>query len=368
MLDTIILQILIAYSEIIDPDQFKPSARIIESVSGFFRCVNNPLAKDKKKGIYKPKLTIIKRGYKIYLKIEFSVPKLLFGNNLDEAEEKDFEEVVEKLQKIIEEMGVSLWPRQIRNAEVVGFHLSKNILLSKGYTANFSISELSKVNISEKYDIESIKFRNGGQSLQLYSNVHSLVIYDKINDLSKPAKRAIDKDQTKKQLEIFEQIKEQKLRIEVLRIEARISKRKKLNEIFEILGQNKNPIFSDIFKKDICQKIIKWYWNKYFGKGLFLFNVNNNPQKILQMILMRYPKTNIKTAIMMVGLNSLCKDEEGIRGFRNIAKNYRPKTNWIILSNYLRKFEDEIFTKPTYGFIKNIENSLEDFKPFKLSL
>ena len=84
------------------------------------------------------------------------------------------------------------------------------------------------------------------------------------------------------------------------------------------------------------------------------------------MILMRYPKTKIKPAVMLVGLYQLCKDEEGIRGFRSIAKSYKPKFNWIILSNYLRKFEDEIFTKPAHGFIKDIEKAINEFKAFKL--
>ena len=70
---------------------------------------------------------------------------------------------------------------------------------------------------------------------------------------------------------------------------------------------------------------------------------------------------------MLVGLNQLCKDEEGIRGFRSIAKNYKPKFNWIMLNNYLRKFENEIFTKPTHGFIKDIEANLDNFEAFRLN-
>lgn len=67
-----------------------------------------------------------------------------------------------------------------------------------------------------------------------------------------------------------------------------------------------------------------------------------------------------------MGLYLLCKDEEGIRGFRNIAKNYRPKTNWIKLSSYLRKFEDEIFSKPLHGFINDIEKAINEFRAFKI--
>lgn len=69
---------------------------------------------------------------------------------------------------------------------------------------------------------------------------------------------------------------------------------------------------------------------------------------------------------MLVGLHQLCKDEEGIRGFRNIAKNYKPKFNWIILNNYLKKFEDEVFIKPTHGFINDIQRSLDLFISFRI--
>jgi len=367
MLDTVILQIPIDYSVIIDHSQFTPSTKgIIDISANFFKCTNNPKKADRESGLYKPKLTIIKRAKKIYLKVEFSAPKLLFGNNLSEIGESDFEEVANKLRKTIEEMGVRLWTFEIKNAEVLGFHPSKNIPLSKGYTSSFAIRELSKINLNQKFDLERVSFRNDGEALQLYSNRHSFVLYDKINDLNKPAKRAIDKDQTKQRIDLFEYIKREKRNLEVLRMEVRLSSKTKMMEVLEEVGFIDTPQFKNIFKKDLCQKIIKLYWDEFFGKNLFLFSVNNNPQRILQMILIRYPETNIRTAVMLVGLNQLCKDKEGIRGLRSIAKNYKPKFNWIILNNYLKKFEDEIFTKPTHGFIMDIERALDEFKPFKL--
>jgi len=367
MLDTVILQIPMGYSAIIDHDRFNPSTRGMSDDSrGFVKYVNNPTKIDKEKGIYKPRLTIIKRGERIYLKIEFSAPKLLFGNNLDELRENDFDEMTEKLRKEILEMGVRLWTHEIENAEVISFHPSKNILLSKGYTASFAIRELSKINLNQKFDFTKVTYRNNGEELQVYSNCHSCVFYDKINDLDKPAKRATDKDETKKQLDLFKYIKKEKTNLEVLRFEIRLSRKKKMEEVLAKIGYTGNPIFKDIFKKDICQKILKLYWGNFFGKDLFLFSINNNPQMILQKILMKYPKTNIRTAVMLVGLNQLCKDEEGIRGFRSIAKNYKPKFNWVILNNYLKNFEDDVFTNPTHGFIKDVERDLEEFKAFKL--
>ena len=366
MLDTVILQIPINYSAIIDHSQFTPSTKsIVNNPASFFKYTNNPTKTDRESGVYKPRLTIIKRGNRIYLKTEFSVPKLLFGNNLDEVEESDFEEVVSRLRKVIEQKGVRLWTHEIEKAEALRFDPSKNIPLSKRYTSSFAIKELSKINLNQKLDLERVSFRNDGESIQLYANRHSLVLYDKINDLNKPAKRAIDKDQTKQQFSLFDYV-QRKRQIELLRFEVRLSYRVKLREVLEKVGFADNPIFKNIFKKDLCQKIAKLYWEEFFDKNLFLFSVNNNPQMILQKILMRYPKTNIRTAVMLVGLNQLCKDEEGIRGFRSIAKNYKPKFNWVMLSNYLRKFEDEIFNKPSHGFIKDIEGALDEFKAFKL--
>jgi len=38
-----------------------------------------------------------------------------------------------------------------------------------------------------------------------------------------------------------------------------------------------------------------------------------------------------------------------------------------MLNNYLKKFEDDIFIKPTHGFIKDIEASLDNFEPFRIN-
>lgn len=368
MLDTIILQIEIGKYYITDYAKFRTTKeRMLNTTAPFFKWVNNPTKEDKEKGIYKPRLTIIKRGRKLYLKIEFSAPKLLFGNNLDELEENDFDKIAEKLQKRMLEMGVRIFLEQIKKAEVLSFHPSKNIPLSKGYTVSFAIRELFKINLDKRFDLEKVSFRNGGESLQFYTNSHSFVIYDKMNDFKKPKRRAIDKDQTIQQLSLFDYVKKEKKRLEVLRFEIRLSKKKKMNEIFKKVGYLENPTFEDIFRKDLCQKIVKLYWNDFFENNLFLFSVNNNPQKILQLTLIKYPDIKIIKAIKMVGLYVLCKDGEGMRGFRQIIDNYKPNINWTVVKRDLKLFEDEIFTNSIWGFLEDIKRELKEFVPLKLN-
>lgn len=368
MLDTVILQIPINKSAIIDHSQFTPSTKgILDNPANFYKYTNNPKKADRESGVYKPRLTIIKRGKEIYLKAEFSVPKLLFSNNLNEIEESNFDEAVSKLRKIIEQMGVRLWTHEIEKAEVLGFHLSKNIPLTNGYTSLFVIRELSKINLSQKFDLTKIVYRNNGEELQFYSNRHSLVFYDKINDLNKPAKRAVDKDQIKQQTDLFEYIKREKRNIEVLKMEVRLSEKRKMNDVLEKLGYLQNPTFKDIFKKELCQKILKHYWNYFFNDNLFLFDVRNNPQTILNLILKRNPKIGIKKAIYQTGFLGLCKDDEGMRGFRSIAELYKPKTNWANLKRWLTNYQTELNVIPFHGFIKDIEESLDNFEAFRLN-
>lgn len=367
MLDTIILEITIDFKAITDTSKFRPNARIFEHFKGYGKCTNNATAEENRKKIYRPKLTLMRRGNMIILKIEYSAPKIVFGNNLDEIEEKDYSDMLIKIQNSVKEMGVWLNIQQIETAKVIGFHPSKNIVLTNKYTSSFAIRELAKINISEKMDIEKVKFRNGGEALQLYSKIHSAVFYDKINDLTKPEKRAIDKDQNKLQKALFEFIKTEKKGLEVLRFEIRLSDSGKMKEILAEVGFNQEPILKNIFKKGLCQKIVKLYWEQLFFDDLFLFSTYNNPQKILEMILIKYPKTRIRTAVMLVGLNLLCKDDDGFKGFRKIVGSYKKKNNWLSLRRYLQKLSDSFFTRAIHGFVDDIQREIKEFEAFKLN-
>ncbi|MFA6096860.1 MAG: hypothetical protein WC788_04500 [Candidatus Paceibacterota bacterium] len=306
-------------------------------------------------------MTIIKRGASFDLKIEFSAPKLLFDNNLDEMEESDFNEVVNKLKARIEDMGVKVYTSFIENAKVSAFHPSKNIPLSKGNTSTLAIKELSKINLNGRYDLEKVSFRNNGHSLQFYANSNAFAMYDKIIDMSKPKNRAIDKEQPLKQQSLFDLIKKEYKYLEVLRFEIRLAKKRKMNSILKEVNYPINPLFRDIFKKELCRKILNLYWNKYFDNNLFLFDIGNNPQKILQKILLTYPKIKKKQAIYLTGLNLLCKDEEGIRGLRTIL----PKAIWPRMSQDLKKFRKPEFNQRSYGFIADIQRGLKEFTSYK---
>jgi len=215
----------------------------------------------------------------IPLKIEFAVARMLYGNNVDEVEERDFERVIENLHEAMKEMGVLVEKEDLRNAKVSAFHPSKNVELMNGYTSSFVITELRKIDVSKKMDLNRDSFRNSGQSLQFYTNSHSLVIYDKVHDIKKPDKRAIDKDQNSIQHSLFDFFTKEEKK-EILRIEVRLAKKVKMNAMLKQLGFSVDPTFKDVFKKNLCQKMLVEYWKEVIAsKNQFLFDTESNPKK-----------------------------------------------------------------------------------------
>lgn len=368
MLDTVILTIPRG-SYKLKPEAFTPNANILKMSGNYLvKCVNNPTATDKKHGVYKPRLTLMKRmtrnGDEIPLKIEFSVAKMLYGNNVDEVEEKDFEKVIYALHGAMLDMFVGVSYEDLRNAKVSTFHPSKNIELTEGYTSSFVITELHKIDVSKKMDLNRDSFRNSGHSLQFYTNSHSLVVYDKVQDLKKPDKRAMDKDQNALQMSLFDTLTKKEKK-EVLRIEARLAKKVKMNATLKKLGFTTNPSFKDVFKKTLCQKVLLNYWDEIItGKNLFVFDVESNPKKTLDIIFRNKPNIKPKDALYLVGLRVLSK--EGIRDIRSIIERYATTRTWYRIAEDL-KFIDDISGKTYHAWVKQIKESLEDFEPFRLS-
>src|SRR3990167_6138150 len=214
MIDTVCL--LIPKDKITSLDLTKsgvPSWSLQSKTEQYEKFVKNPSKKDLDSGLYFPRLTGYKRkgfAQDANVRIEFSVPKLLFLNNLDELENKDFPKVIDTLQDRLKTMGIIVSKIVLQNASVSSVHFGKNIKLEDGYTTNHLISEMNKLNLRKSFDFARSRYINDGQSLYAHTTSHQLVIYDKVADLGKDKKRAIDKDQTQYQMNLFTQLSKKK--------------------------------------------------------------------------------------------------------------------------------------------------------------
>lgn len=347
MVDTIALTILQKNFTILDHKRFTPSSKNLFEPpylefgrTPFIKCTNNPTLTDIQKYGYLPRLTIMKAvrkdDFEISLKIEFSIPKLLYGNNFDEIEESDFGEIGWKLKNFLPILGIEIDEiYDVTNAEVSMIHYGKNIILTD-FTDPYSIlKEVAKVNISQWMDINSTDYRNEGHVVKFHSNDYEIVFYDKLKDLQqakKSEKRAIEKDSLT-QLSLFDLIPP-KQPFEVLRMEIRLGSRKKIKSVL-IKNQLKSEklTFVKLFSKKKAKKIIKSVFN----------DIKNRYPSVLALPKMTMEETFAELQInnLTFTLNKLLSvlgakilfDEIGIRKFRESSKRFDKRNFYRLMSD-----------------------------------
>lgn len=334
--------------------------------------VRNPSAV-RQPGVYLPRLTYIKRKIKgskdlsVFLKVEFSAPKLIYGNNLDELEEAEFPKVAGILKAKLGLMGVGIDMDGLKQATVSAFHASKNVRLVNDYTASLVVSELSKINLNKKFDLDKTNFRNNGTSLQGYTVAHSVVFYDKVADLAQNKKRAIDKDQTPQQLPLFAEIKTRDARLEIIRMEVRLSQKQKMNSVLQQLGFKKDPTFADLFKNNLCQKVVRFYWDTLIkAENLFLFELANTPQQLLKEVLRKHKKIGAKEAVYLVGLKLLCRDEGGVRELRKTLTPRLTQRSWYRFNDGIKLLNKGSGRKRHQPWFKQIEDAIAHFEAYRI--
>lgn len=368
MIDTIILTVPWQDYQILDHTRFTPPThRVHEAGNMQTKHTNNALPSERKEGVYKPRLTIRRRfsaeSVSIPLKIEFSVPKLLFGNNVDELKESDFEPVITRLQRVLLDMSVRTTADALRQASVSALHVAKNIPLSCGYTASYVIKELSKVNLTRKLDLSQTDFRNEGKSLQYYAVSHSFVLYDKISDLNQSKGRAIDKDQLPQQFSLFTELREE--RTELLRMEVRLSNRTKLKSVLGSLGYPEEPVFASVFRRELWQRVLLKYWQDMIAtRNLFLFGKLGTAQGILKSVLQRQPTMKPRQAIYRTGLQLLAK-ELGVRELRKLLEDLAGLRTWQRISKDLRELSEQARGEALHEYVRDIEECLSRFEAYR---
>ncbi len=368
MIDTIILSI--PKSKIINLDLSLQGVGLwgLQSrARGFEKYVRNPSLQDKKTGFYFPRLTGIKRIAQNNfsgqtLKVEFSAPKLVYKNNLDELEEKDFDRVVDALCDRMKRMGVIVSRETITQATVTAVHYSKNIVLTNGYTSQYVLSELGKINLMKRFDLTRARYMNDGQSITLYSVAHSLILYDKIADLVKPEKRAIDKEQKPYQRSLFEVLEK---REEVMRFEVRLSKKQKLNQVFKKLGYSADPTFRQVFNINKSIAVMNDYWQLIIqGSATSLFAYSLTAKDLLKQVLIADKKLKPKQAIYLTCLLLTAKEGNGLREVRAILSKYGKDRTWYRIVSDYRTISGLLARLRPREWLEQISSQLRDYKPF----
>lgn len=387
MIDTIVLSLTPEMYQISEPDKFKPTAhwaslaKAIEdrSKAKASFILHNPISKQnvtKKEllnGIYKPHLTLaycrnIQGIVEPLLKIELSLPKLLYGNNFNELEYKDFKAIVDKLVVVLARMGIMVTPESLTNAPILAIHYSKNIPLTDGSTPYHYINKIKEANVRLSLDTNQTDYRNEGHSYKWHCNSYEVVFYDKIKDLEKArqsSKRAIEKDNELQQY-LFKAFETRpwpckpwrsRHKLEFLRMEVRLNKRAKIKQLFKTLNINADLTFKKLFKPAIAKKVLLHYLNELERNRSPLLNFKADDDKtFLAQLSFNNPAITPKQAMMLLGFKRALESAP-LRELKTIIGKHKPQS-WYRLINDTKNITLPTITNP----FKEIRKCIEEFK------
>lgn len=371
MIDTVVLSVPRNKATVLNMSAYGVESWDLQArTKAYDKYVKNPSKREADSGLYFPRLTGYKRKngkleWESTIRIEFSAPKLLYKNNLDELTDSQFPAVVEALRDRLNRMGVVIAAKDLASADVIAVHYSKNVELRNGYTAQYVISELGKINLNKRFDLTRARYMNDGQSICAYTIAHSLIIYDKIADLTKDKRRAIDREQTPYQLSMFESLRDTH---EILRLEVRLSQKRKLNALYKQLGFAENPRFEDVFSAKKGKAVLMHYWDTMIaGNSLLVFAHSTTSKDLLKQILLVQKKAKGKTAIFLTGLLLLAREGNGLRELRSILSKRMNMRSWYRLIVELKDITAELNKLKPREWYAQVEKQLREYKRFRLS-
>ena len=341
MIDTV--KILLTYSS---QPKWVTEARLftkLDATKGVFVAYNNPSSSYKKLGIYQPRLTYTERpkGYHIksyQLAIEFSAPKLLFGNNFTELKDADFDNVIAKLSEVLRATyGVWTFPHLLANAQVGKIDYSKNIVFTDLTPVSTITEILRKADIARTYDVQHTNFKNGGHVYHIHTNALDIAFYDKVADLRQnkiSEKRSYEKSGYT-QLSLLDELEKQKT-VTVARLEIRLNGVAKLRKELNLVGVDSTDLsFRTLFSTNISRKVLLRHWQNIFdGLPKAPFVALDSVEQNLIAYKQAYPHAKPAETTFAVMLAMIRKEHDDERYVRNIIEElfgkhtyYRHKRN-----------------------------------------
>lgn len=331
---------------------------------GFSKYVKTLSSAQRKDGIYRPRIRGIHRGRGKIIQVELSLPKLIYGNNVDELTDKDFGLVLKTLSERLIEQGVIISPAHLRKCVVSVVHYSKNISLGH-YSVSDVLTKMARVKVPGFMDVTRDRYTNDGHVLHLYTKAHSMVAYDKMKDIVKPKSRSIDKDQSTQQMSLF--TKQPELReTQMLRIEIRLAKKKKVQEVLNKKDPKESVTFEQAFSERVSSQVLKDYWSTYMTNSALQFSEIRSPLTIAKMLSHKGTPNNAKDLIYLTGLCLLSQDENGLTELRGLIERNYSRQTWYRVSKDCKRL-NELMIDYQEQWVRKVEDGIKNYSPYKLS-
>ena len=384
MIDTVSLKIKHTEFRVLEPEMFYPELVVFTKKTApfnwkpsqvFKKYIQNATKEDKFADCYKPLLTAYRRmgldDFEYELHIEFSVPKLLYGENLSELSDSDFPQVIKILKEKLLTMGIDTTESVLRKSVVTKAHFGKNISLPYPMTVRDVLNELKKADLGKRMEVNTREYRNDGESLYFYTSVHNIIFYDKVKDIEKTKNISVDKNKTDKERAL---IKERDMfREQVLRMEVRYNGLRTVASVVSKLLPEKPEYvsFELIFNRQLCKDALIRNWRDITDRpsNQLAFKMTLSPEDVLNILMARArsSKTSVHSlnkVLINFGLHQLI-NQLGAKTVKNkFLTTWSEKTCITRLDEKVQSSAVMLQDVPPCEVIGLIDKKLNEFKNY----
>ena len=332
-IDTVTLALDSSEFAILEPSRFTPNAvKVFQTeprdmgTGKYTNAKRNPTKQETASFGYLPYLTLYKAlrsgGLVTELRIQFSAPKLLLGNNFDELADSDFDQVCQRLLDALEHYGIKVRDglTTLANARVDVVHYSKNFVLTNFMTTRQAVLELQKCDVNAWRDVSKTDYVNNGHGYKTHSRYHELAFYDKLTEYrkGKRGQPTFDTD-TQMQFDLFSDTPPM-VQYDVLRMEVRLGNRKTIKSAFEKAGvKHDNTSFRAVFSPETSQAILRWSLDDLYSRyPKITETITKTVVELFSELYVQNPQRQISSILTAVGLCVL-NEKAGLREMKDIV-------------------------------------------------
>lgn len=298
---------------------------------GVKRYIRNPSSIELKAGVYLPKLTFIQRpsplGIQETLAVEFSAPKLVYGNNFNELTDDDFTIVITNLEAALKTMGVNVSSESLIDAKVVAWHPSKNILFNEYFATQTVINTLRKADVSRTYTDMKTDFSDG-EAMHYHCNSKDIVVYDKLADLlhSKVSDKRAKESHSQIQHSLLDVLTAVE-RLSILRFELRFNGAAAVRRAVKPVLGTISPTFEQVFSSQLSRAVLIQHWHQLTTDVNYLGLDTGKPLDVLQNYLTEHDDMTPMSALAAVAA-LLVANQDGVRALRQTLDTRFGKHFW----------------------------------------
>ena len=296
-------------------------------------------------------------------RITFSVPKLIYGNNISEVSEDMFESIVDQLHRQLKllDLPTPIEKSDIRQAKVSRVDYGKNIVMPQG-TSMYAIRNiLSKVEHRTSSKFSQVQYREG-ELIRSHIKQRAIIAYDKGAEYEaglshyKPP--------------MFSECVEGNPHLgtkspKILRFEVQIQNTDQLKRELKSLHLPQNLSFKNTFSLDIARQILLKYWElntKNIDKLNDNFEVAMLHQTYTSLLLRPFHggPEKVFARLGFVMLAKTCGLDAIKQPFRTVfdAKAWRTNRDKLLV---------ETDTDSPTLFVDKVRETIQEMEPLKLA-